>query len=102
MNHAKTLCSIRLTVNNHPGVMSHVCGLFTRRAFNMEGILVTPCKNGQEADVWLMVHADDRLEQMVRQLKKLHDAKSISVRPVDAETFDRLDACMESLELEIA
>ena len=25
---------LRLRVRNHPGVMSHVCGLFARRAFN--------------------------------------------------------------------
>ena len=25
---------LRLLVRNHPGVMSHVCGLFARRAFN--------------------------------------------------------------------
>ena len=25
---------LELAVRNHPGVMSHVCGLFARRAFN--------------------------------------------------------------------
>ncbi len=30
---------LELTVRNHPGVMTHVCGLFARRAFNVEGIL---------------------------------------------------------------
>ena len=29
---------LELTVRNHPGVMTHVCGLFARRAFNVEGI----------------------------------------------------------------
>ncbi|MDF3008108.1 MAG: ilvN [Enterobacter kobei] len=28
---------LELTVRNHPGVMTHVCGLFARRAFNVEG-----------------------------------------------------------------
>ncbi len=31
--------NIELTVNNHPGVMSHITGLFSRRAYNLEGIL---------------------------------------------------------------
>ena len=29
---------LRLTVNNHPGVMLQICGLFVRRNFNLEGI----------------------------------------------------------------
>ena len=33
---------LELTVRNHPGVMTHVCGLFARRAFNVEGILCLP------------------------------------------------------------
>ena len=36
------LTMLRLSVNNHPGVMSHICGLFAGRAYNLEGILVTP------------------------------------------------------------
>lgn len=35
---------LELTVRNHPGVMTHVCGLFARRAFNVEGILCLPIK----------------------------------------------------------
>jgi len=33
---------LELTVQNHPGVMTHVCGLFARRAFNVDGILCMP------------------------------------------------------------
>lgn len=32
------LTMLRLSVNNHPGVMSHICGLFAGRAYNLEGI----------------------------------------------------------------
>ena len=35
---------LELTVRNHPGVMTHVCGLFARRAFNVEGILCCQSK----------------------------------------------------------
>lgn len=31
---------LEIDVNNHAGVMSHVVGLFSRRAYNVEGILV--------------------------------------------------------------
>ena len=33
---------LEIDVNNHPGVMSHVVGLFSRRAYNVEGILCLP------------------------------------------------------------
>ena len=34
---------LRLMVRNHPGVMSHVCGLFSRRSFNLEAIICGHC-----------------------------------------------------------
>ncbi|EMK3758521.1 ACT domain-containing protein, partial [Providencia rettgeri] len=37
--------ALELIVRNHPGVMSHICGLFARRAFNVDGILCMPIKN---------------------------------------------------------
>ena len=57
---------LELTVNNHPGVMSHICGLFARRAFNVEGILCMPIGTGVQSRIWLRVPADHRLEQMLR------------------------------------
>ncbi len=54
---------LELAVRNHPGVMSHVCGLFARRAFNVEGILCLPLKDGQQSRIWLLVADDQRLEQ---------------------------------------
>lgn len=36
--------ALELIVRNHPGVMTHICGLFARRAFNVDGILCLPMK----------------------------------------------------------
>ena len=71
---------LRLVVRNHPGVMTHVCGLFARRAFNVEGILCVPVGGGTRSVVLLLVHEDDRIEQVVRQLRKLEDV--IEVGPM--------------------
>ncbi len=60
---------LELAVRNHPGVMSHVCGLFARRAFNVEGILCLPLKDGQQSRIWLLVADDQRLEQMISRGK---------------------------------
>ena len=37
---------LEIDVNNHPGVMSHVVGLFSRRAYNVEGIICVPVGSG--------------------------------------------------------
>ncbi len=68
---------LRLLVRNHPGVMSHVCGLFARRAFNVEGILCLPVGDGTRSAILLLVNEDERLEQVIRQLRKLEDVVAI-------------------------
>ena len=64
---------LELTVRNHPGVMTHVCGLFARRAFNVEGILCLPIQHSDKSRIWLLVNNDTRLEQMISQIDKLED-----------------------------
>ena len=93
---AKALVTLRLTVNNHPGVMSHVCGLFARRAYNLEGIFVTPINDGATCSVWLMINEDSRMDQVVRQVRKLHDILDVRVEETDENAFERLNACLES------
>jgi len=70
-----------LTVNNHPGVMSHVCGLFSRRAYNLEGILCLPLEDGIHSRIWLRVAEQDRLPQVIRQLEKLIDVLQVDCNP---------------------
>ena len=64
---------LELTVRNHPGVMTHVCGLFARRAFNVEGILCLPIQGSEHSRIWLLVNDDQRLGQMISQIEKLED-----------------------------
>lgn len=82
---------LELTVNNHPGVMSHVCGLFSRRAYNVEGILCMPIGSGEQSRIWLLVNEDERLEQMVKQVFKLEDVLAVSRHEADHEVFVRLE-----------
>jgi acetolactate synthase-1/3 small subunit len=72
---------LRLLVRNHPGVMSHVCGLFARRAFNVEGILCLPVGDATRSAILLLVNEDERLEQLIRQLRKLEDVIEIQRAP---------------------
>jgi acetolactate synthase I/III small subunit len=82
---------LELTVHNHPGVMSHLCGLFARRAFNIEGILCLPIDSGAHSRVWLRANADRRLEQMIKEVRKLEDVVSIRRHGADHEVFGRLE-----------
>ena len=82
---------LELTVRNHPGVMSHVCGLFARRAFNVEGILCLPLPDGDHSRIWLQVAEDQRLEQMVSQIDKLEDVIQIIRHQDDPGVFNKLE-----------
>ena len=83
---------LELKVNNHPGVMSHVAGLFARRAFNIEGILCGPVADGSTSAMYLLVNEYERLEQVVRQLEKLYDVIEVTKLPgCDCGIFFRLE-----------
>jgi acetolactate synthase-1/3 small subunit len=83
---------LELEVNNHPGVMSHICNLFARRAFNVEGILCMPLVDGKRSRIWLLVFEDQRLEQMVRQIEKLEDVLTVRQHGAEHEVFERLES----------
>lgn len=82
---------LELTVRNHAGVMSHVCGLFARRAYNVEGILCMPIGNGARSRIWLLLNEDERLDQIEKQTRKLADVIEVRRRPVDHDVFVRLE-----------
>jgi len=80
---------LRLIVNNHPGVMSHVCNLFSRRVFNVEGVLCMPIDNTKQSRIWLLVDDDQRLGQMMKQLLKLEDVLDVRRHSAGHEVFAR-------------
>ncbi len=82
---------LELVVHNHPGVMSHITGLFSRRAFNLEAIFVAPLPGGDTSRVLLLVTETPNLVQVEKQLSKLHDVLSLRHRmDLDPEVFQRL------------
>ena len=83
---------LEIDVNNHPGVMSHVVGLFSRRAYNVEGILCLPVGDGRKSRIWLLVIEDTRLPQMIKQVEKLEDVIGIRRHNADHAVFNQLEA----------
>lgn len=81
---------LQLTVRNHPGVMTHVCGLFARRAFNVEGILCLPIQDSNQSRIWLLVNDDQRLGQMISQIEKLEDVEKVVRNQSDPSMFSKI------------
>ena len=69
---------ISTLVENKPGVLQKVAGLFTRRDFNIDSITVGESEVEGLARMVITVKADDKiLEQVTKQLNKLVDVIKI-------------------------
>ena len=84
-----------LTVRNHPGVMTHVCGLFARRAFSVAGSLCLPIQGSEHSRIWLLVNDDQRLEQMMAQIDKLEDVTNVARNQSDPTMFNKIAVFFE-------
>jgi acetolactate synthase-1/3 small subunit len=63
---------LTVTVENKPGVLSRVAGLFSRRAFNIVSLAVSPTDDERFSRMTIVVDAESApLEQVVKQLNKL-------------------------------
>ncbi len=49
---------ISILVRNHPGVLSHVAGMFTRRAYNIESIAAGETENPDVTRITIVVSGD--------------------------------------------
>ena len=64
--------TLSILVNNHPGVMSHVSGLFTRRSYNIDSIAVGVTENPEVSSMTIVLKGDDSVvDQVKKQLLKL-------------------------------
>ena len=69
---------ISTLVEDRPGVLQKVAGLFNRRGFNIDGITVGKSETEGLSRMVITVHADERgLEQVTKQLNKLVDVIKI-------------------------
>ena len=71
--------TLAVLVENHPGVLSRVAGLFARRGFNIESLAVGPTDNPEISRMTIVVDGDERvIEQIKKQLNKLVDVIKVS------------------------
>ncbi len=64
--------TLAVLVENTPGVLARVSGLFARRAFNIHSLAVGPTEHEEISRMTVVIDADDLpLEQVTKQLNKL-------------------------------
>jgi acetolactate synthase-1/3 small subunit len=64
--------TLSVLVENKPGVLARVAGLFSRRGFNIESLAVGPTEHDDISRMTIVVSvADFPLEQVTKQLNKL-------------------------------
>ena len=64
--------TLSVLVENKPGVLARVAGLFSRRGFNIESLAVGPTENAQVSRITIVVSVEGAvLEQVTKQLNKL-------------------------------
>lgn len=73
------LHTLAALVENHPGVLTRVAGLFARRAYNIDSLSVCQTEDPGLSRMTIVVHGDDQvIEQVRNQLNKLVIVHSVT------------------------
>jgi acetolactate synthase-1/3 small subunit len=78
--------TLSVLVENKPGVLARVSGLFSRRGFNIESLAVGPTEHPEISRITILVSAEgNALEQITKQLNKLINVlKIVELEPSQA------------------
>ncbi|TMM41884.1 acetolactate synthase small subunit [Colwellia ponticola] len=70
---------LAILMENEPGSLSRIVGLFSQRAFNIESLTVAPTNDNSLSRMTIATEGDDKvLEQIVKQVNKLIDVIKIT------------------------
>ena len=73
------LHTLAALVENHPGVLARVAGLFARRAYNIDSLSVCQTEDPELSRMTIVVNGDDQvIEQVRNQLNKLVIVHSVT------------------------
>ena len=71
--------AISVLVENKPGVLARIAGLFSARGFNIDSLAVGETEQKDISRMTIIVRGDERiLEQVMKQLNKLIDVIKVS------------------------
>jgi len=69
---------IALLMENQPGALSRVVGLFSQRGYNIESLIVAPTEDPSLSRLTMTTHGDSEVvEQITKQLNKLIDVVKV-------------------------
>jgi len=69
---------VALLMENQPGALSRVVGLFSQRGYNIESLIVAPTENPSLSRLTMTTEGDARVvEQITKQLNKLIDVVKV-------------------------
>lgn len=78
--------TISVLVDNKPGVLARIAGLFSGRGFNIDSLSVGETQDSTTSRMTIISHGDDAiLEQITKQLNKLVDV--IKVQDFSGKEF---------------
>ena len=83
---------LSLLVEDKPGLLTRVAGLFARRGFNIESLAVGPTEHPDVSRMTIVVTVDDLpLEQVTKQLNKLVNViKIVELDPAQSVTREHM------------
>ncbi len=88
---AEHLHTLTVLVENKPGVLTRVAGLFARRAFNIKSLTVGETERSGISRMTIIVDAQDQpLEQVIKQLNKLVNVLKVVELPEDESVERRM------------
>jgi acetolactate synthase I/III small subunit len=101
--------TLSVLVEDKPGVLARVSGLFSRRGFNISSLAVGPTEHPDVSRMTIVVDVEDLpLEQVTKQLNKLvHVLKIVELEPAASVQRElllvkvRADASVRSQVLEV-
>jgi acetolactate synthase-1/3 small subunit len=71
--------TISVLVENHPGVLARISGLFSARGFNIDSLAVGETEDPSVSRMTIVAEGDERtLEQIKKQLNKLIDVITVT------------------------
>ncbi len=75
--------TLSMLVENKPGVLARIAGLFSRRGYNIHSLAVGPTEDPRVSRMTIVIAAEaPNLEQVVKQLNKLiHVLKIVELDP---------------------
>lgn len=74
--------TISVLVENKPGILARIAGMFARRGFNIESLAVGPTDDATVSRMTIVVETEENPEQVVKQLNKLvHVLKIVEHEP---------------------